>query len=157
LILDVHVLDTDGATVGGLQPPDQIVNGRPVAAAEAAALHDTLHIGFAHTELGRLQQRVARPAGLEWVQMCDEVPQLTVRVHEVEDTEDRGRRVALRRPEPLGRQGSTVTVGRELEAREEDSPALIDRGRIRLVTPILLGDVVLVRKRNAVEVCHAAH
>src|SRR5262249_42339461 len=52
------------------------------------------------------------------------------------------------------RGGAVLTVRRELEAREEELPALVDGPRIGLPAPVLLRDVVLVGERQPLDAVH---
>src|SRR5436190_7525550 len=150
LVLDVHVLDAERAAVGGLQASDQVADAGARAAAEAAARDDAVEILVAEAELRGLEERM--PCGLrrERVQIGDQMPELAVGVDQVEDADDRRAGRARR-----GRaDGGPVAAGPQLEAREEERPLLADRARVGLVAAVLLGDVVLVGERDAVDAFH---
>src|SRR5438034_483233 len=156
LVLDVHVLDAERAAVGRLEARDQVADAGARAAAEAAARDHAVEVLLAEAELGGLEERMARGLRRERVQVGDQVPELAVGVDQVEDADDggagrsRGGRARRRRADQR-----PVAAGAQLEAREEERPLLADRARVRLVAAVLLGDVVLVGERRAVDRLHA--
>src|SRR5881296_3354815 len=156
LVLDVHVLDAEPAAVGRLQARDQVADAGARAAAEAAARDDAVEVPVAEAELRGLEERMPRGLRRERVQVGDQMPELAVGVDQVEDADD-GRAGRGRDGRARGRRADhrPVAAGAQLEAREEERPLLADRARVRLVAAVLLGDVVLVGERRAVDRLHA--
>ena len=153
LVLDVHVLDAERAAVGRLQARDQVADAGARAAAEAAARDDAVEILVAEAELRGLEERMPRGLRRERVQVGDQVPELAVGVDQVEDADD-GRAGRGGHPRCHPADGRSVAAGTQLEAREEERPLFADRARVGLVAAVLLGDVVLVGERDAVDAFH---
>ncbi len=156
LVLDVQVLDAERAAVGFLETRDQLAEAGVRDSTKAPGRHHAVEVGLAEAELRRLEQRMARGLRRERIEMRDQVPELAVRVDQIENPDHRlgGGGHEGRRASAVARQRSSVPVGCQLEAREEQSPALVDRARIRLVAPVLLGNIVLVREGDAFENAH---
>src|SRR5207245_7875691 len=76
LVLDVHVLDTERAAVGGLQASDQVADAGARAAAEAAARDDAVEILVAEAELRGLEERMPRGLRRERAQGGGQVTEL---------------------------------------------------------------------------------
>src|SRR5262245_12789476 len=96
---------------------------------------------------------------IERVQVRDQMADLAIGLDEPVDAEnahlagvdDRLRGAVAARREP-----AAVAVAREIEPREEDRPALVDRSGILLPSPVLLDDVVLAPERDGLEPTHAS-
>ena len=150
LVLDVEVLDAERPAVRRLEARDELTERGGGAAAEARALDHPSQVGFREAQLRGLEKRMTGGLRRERIQMRDQVAELAVGMHEVGDLE-----YGFLLGGCDDRRRAPIAVDRELEAGEEESPPLVDRVGILLIAPILLGDVVLVGERDAVESAHS--
>ncbi len=80
-VLDVHVLHTDGAAVGGLQHTENLAQFHPVRADGNAMRPEALvKVAFGNPEIGKVQQMIKTPRMAEGVDLCLEVPDITIMV-----------------------------------------------------------------------------
>ncbi len=150
-ILHVEILDPERLAVRRLQPPEEIAESRLPATLKAPALDHPVQVGVAETELGRLEQRMPFGLGRERVQVGDQMAELAVGVHQIEDADDR---LGGRRNRGARGGAGTVAAARQLESGEKQRPFLADRARIRLVTPVLLVDVSGIGARDLIQARH---
>ena len=141
LVGDVHVLDAEGAAVGGAQEPNQLAQRGVRTAAEAGTLDGALEVVFVEAELAQRQQGMIGLVVAERVEVGDQVAELPVGVDEVEDAE-----------RALGPGACGVTVGGELEAGEELRPVFSDRAGVAAKLPVQLLDVIGVRPKDQIQV-----
>src|SRR5262249_8487372 len=131
-IEDVEILGGDGAAVGRLQAGHQPAQWHPAAAAEAARVDHPIEILLGEAEVRGLEQRMALRLRSERIQMRDQVTELAIRVDQVVDALERAvllrrRRLGLRPGHGDGRRGRAIaSLPAELEAGEEEGPALVD-------------------------------
>jgi hypothetical protein len=150
-IRDVHVLDAERPAVRREHALDELVQRPTGGASKRPEVDCAVEILGAEAELGRLEQGMADRLWIQRVQMCDQVPELAVGVDEVVYAEHR-----------LGHGGDALrgagavagAVGGELEAREEQRPALVDRARVRTIAAILLFEIVRIGDRGEVDAAH---
>src|SRR5205823_10876742 len=81
-VLDVQVLDADGAAVGLAEGVEQLAQGGARQADEVAGVEGAVEIAFVEAELGEVQQRVAGALLAERVEVGQEVAEVAVGVDE---------------------------------------------------------------------------
>src|SRR5262249_3229351 len=160
---DVEILDAESAAVGRLETLDQLAQRHRSDTLEAARIDDAVEVTLPEAELRGVEERMADGPGPERGQMRDQMAQLAIRVHQVEGAHVgdrlRGGPGANLPPSGCGLRGerdrcAVLSVGCQLEAGEEELPALVDGSRIVLPAAVLLRDVVLVGERQPFEAVH---
>jgi hypothetical protein len=142
-----------------LQARDELAQRQPCRALERGRVDDAVELRLGEAELVVVEVGMSLRRRLERVQMGHQMAALAIRLDEpvhAEDAHLAGVDDRLSRPAVADgvRGRRAVPVGTEVEAGEEDGPALVDRGRVFLPAAILLGDPVLVRQRNGLESSH---
>ena len=138
LVRHRQVFDAERAAVRFAEGGDQVAQRSARAALEGRPVHDAVEIALGEAELRQPQQRMLARTATERVEIGHQMAELTIGVHELVD------RAAG---------AHTITQG-EVEAGEDERPALVDRGGIAKVLTIEGVDVFGIGARDLVEGQH---